>query len=139
MSSTEHDLSPRLEEFVTQVDDLKVTGGRSNPERTWMIVGAVGLVLGLVLTLMAWIRTGGTSNTGDFADFAAMGRFGLALTVAGAVLFAVMGTRRWLRFWLVRLVYEMREQSDRFDRAATAPVEHELSRSPNGVPNSSPR
>ncbi len=113
MSTSEETLSPRLQEFQQDVDDLKVTGGRANPERTWMIVGAVGMVAGVVVSLVAWIRTGGTSNTGDFADFAAMGRFGIALTVAGAVLFSMMAMRRWLRFWLIRLVYELRDQGDR--------------------------
>lgn len=139
MSNAEEHLPPRLQEFVRDVDDLKVTGGRSNPERTWMILGAIGLAVGLVLTLLAWIRTGGTDNTGDFADFAAMGRFGLALCFAGASVFVVMSMRRWLRFWLVRLVYEMREQSDRFDSGLMSAVERDVSQAPIGAPNSSPQ
>ncbi len=139
MTATEENLSPRMEEFTRDVEDLKVTGGRSNPERTWMILGAIGLVAGIALTLVAWIRTGGTSNAGDFADFAAMGRFGMALTFAGAALFTVMSMRRWLRFWLIRLVYELREQSDRFDSGLMTAVETDLSRPPTGGPNSSPQ
>ncbi len=138
MTNADENLSPRLREFAREVDDLKVTGGRSNPERTWMILGAVALAVGLVLCLVAWIRTGGTSNTGDFADFAAMGRFGLALSFTGAALFAVMSMRRWLRFWLVRLVYEMREQSDRFDSGLLAAVERDVSQPPSDDPSSSP-
>ena len=111
MSTTDADapLSPRLQELQTVVDDLKVTGGRANPERSWMILGGIAMVVGVVLALVGWVNTGGTSNTGDFADFAAMGRFGIALTVAGTALFTVMSMRRWLRFWLVRLIYELRE------------------------------
>ena len=101
--------SPRLQEFQAEVDDLKVTGGRANPERGWMILGGVAMVAGVVLTLVAWVNTGGTNHPGDFADFAAMGRFGMALTFAGTALFTVMSMRRWLRFWLLRLVYELRE------------------------------
>ena len=41
MTTTEEHLSPRLQEFRRDVDDLKVTGGRANPERTWMILGAI--------------------------------------------------------------------------------------------------
>lgn len=112
MSTTE-DVSPRLQEFQRDVEDLKVTGGRANPERAWMIAGAVAMVAGVALSLIGWISTGGTSNAGDFADFAAMARFGIALTIAGSALFTVMSLRRWFRFWLVRLVYEMRDQTDR--------------------------
>jgi len=113
MSTTEERLSPRLQEFKTEVDELKVTGGRANPERVWMNLGAIGMVAGVVVTLVAWLNTGGTSNPGDFADFAAMGRFGMALTFAGTALFTVMSMRRWLRFWLIRLVYELRDREDR--------------------------
>jgi hypothetical protein len=113
MSTSEEGLSPRLQAFSAEVDDLKVTGGRANPERAWMTVGAIGMVVGVVITLVAWLNTGGTSNTGDFADFAAMGRFGMALTFAGTALFTVMSMRRWLRFWLIRLVFELRDQADR--------------------------
>lgn len=113
MSTTEEPLSPRLQEFQGEVDELKVTGGRANPERAWMIVGALAMVAGVVLTLVAWISTGGTDHPGDFADFAAMGRFGLALAFAGTALFVVMSMRRWLRFWLIRLVYELRDTAAR--------------------------
>lgn len=115
MSTTDAAISPRLEQFKAEVDDLRVTGGKANPERAWMILGGVGMVVGVVLTLVAWIQTGGTNNTGDFADFAAMGRFGMALTFAGTALFIVMSMRRWLRFWLIRLVYELRDRADAGD------------------------
>jgi hypothetical protein len=135
MPNPDDQLPPRLEEFRRDVDDLRLTGGRANPERSSMILGAVALAAGLALTLVAWVRTGSSNNTGDFADFAAMGRFGAALALAGATLFAVMSLRRWMRFWLIRLVYEMRNQSDRFDQGLAAAVEGDLSR-PTGDPSS---
>jgi hypothetical protein len=135
MSNPDDQLPPRLEEFRRDVDELRLTGGRANPERTWMILGAVGMAAGLVLTLVAWLRTGSSNNTGDFADFAAMGRFGTALALAGATLFAVMSLRRWMRFWLIRLVYELRNQSDRFDQGLLSAVERDVSR-PTGDPSS---
>jgi hypothetical protein len=113
MTTSQQSLSPRLEAFQRDVEDLKVTGGRANPERAWMIVGAVAMVAGVALALVGWVGTGGTSNTGDFADFAAMARCGIALTIAGSALFTVMSLRRWFRFWLVRLIYEMRDQADK--------------------------
>lgn len=118
MSTTEEQLSPRLQAFQREVEDLKVTGGRANPERVWMMIGASAMVAGVALSLIGWISTGGTSNTGDFADFAAMARFGLTLAIAGSALFTVMSLRRWFRFWLVRLVYELRDQADRAVGAA---------------------
>lgn len=118
LTDTEHALSPRLQEFQREVEDLKVTGGRANPERAWMIVGALAMIVGVALGLVGWIGTRGTESTLDFADYSAMGRFGIALTIAGSALFTVMSLRRWFRFWLVRLIYELRDQADKATSAA---------------------
>ena len=113
-TSTEtSELTPRLQQFQTEVEGLKVTGGKANPERTWMIIGAIAMIVGVVLSLVAWILTQGTESSLDFASYNAMGNFGIALTVAGSVLFLVMSLRRYFRYWLVRLIYEHRDQVDR--------------------------
>jgi len=105
--------SARLQEFQQEVDQMKVTGGKANPERVWVILSVLGLIVGVVLTLFGWIATQGTTSTLDFASYNAMGNFGLALTVASAAVFVVMSLRRYFRFWLVRLIFEQREQTDR--------------------------
>jgi len=105
--------SARLQEFQQEVDQMKVTGGKANPERVWVILSVLGLIVGVVLTLFGWIATQGTKSTLDFASYNAMGNFGLALTVASAAVFVVMSLRRYFRFWLVRLIFEQREQTDR--------------------------
>lgn len=110
---TEGELSPRLQEFQREVDGLKVTGGKASPERTWTIIGGVMLVAGLLLTFLAWLLTHGTTKQLEIADYNALGTFGLALTIAGTGLFLVMSLRRYFRYWLVRLIYEQREQTDR--------------------------
>ncbi len=117
MTSTEQrtdgELSPRLQEFQREVDGLKVTGGKATPERTWSIIGGLLLLAGLVITFIAWLLTRGTSNSLEIADYNALGTFGLALTIGGTGLFLVMSLRRYFRYWLVRLIYEQREQTDR--------------------------
>jgi len=106
-------LTPRLREFQAEVEQLKVSGGRANPERTWMIIGAVAMAAGGILSLLAWILTRGTTSTVDFARYNVMGNLGLTLALAGTGLFVVMSLRRYLRYWLVRFIYEMRDQADR--------------------------
>lgn len=113
VTDTETELTPRLQQFQAEVEQLKVTGGRANPERTWMILGGLAMAVGVIISLLAWILTQGTESALDFASYNAMGNFGLALTVAGSVLFLVMSLRRYFRYWLVRLIYEQRDQMDR--------------------------
>ena len=110
---TEPELSPRLQQFQAEVEQLKVTGGRANPERTWTIVGGVAMAAGVILSLLSWILTQGTESSLDFASYNAMGNFGMALTIAGTGLFLTMSLRRYFRYWLVRLIYEQRDQTDR--------------------------
>jgi hypothetical protein len=112
-TTTAQPLSPRLQEFQSEVDKLKVTGGKANPERTWSIIGGLMMVAGIVITLIAWLATGGTDDAREFADYNAMGTFGLTLTIAGTGLFLVMSLRRYFRYWLVRLIFEQRDQTDR--------------------------
>jgi Ca2+/Na+ antiporter len=113
MTATEQPMSPRLQQFQAEVEQLKVTGGKANPERTWTILGGIGLAVGVVLSLLAWILTQGTDSALDFASYNAMGNFGLALTIGGGTVFLVMSLRRYFRYWLVRLIYEQRDQADR--------------------------
>jgi hypothetical protein len=101
----------RLRAFQDEVARMRLTGGRVTSERVWQALGGVGSAVGVVLTLVAWVGTRGTESQLDFADFAAMSRFGIALTIAGSAVFVVMSLRRWLRYWLLRLIFELREQS----------------------------
>jgi hypothetical protein len=113
MDSSTTPSSPRLQEFQSEVDKLKVTGGKANPERAWLIVAGIGMIVGIVLALVGWLSTSGTTSSLEIADFSAMGQFGLTLTVASTGLFVVMSMRRYFRYWLVRLIFEQREQTDR--------------------------
>jgi hypothetical protein len=105
--------SPRLQEFQSEVDKLKVTGGKANPERAWLILAGIGMIVGVVLALFGFIATQGTKSNLDFATYNAMGNFGIALSVASTGLFVVMSMRRYFRYWLVRLIFEQRAQTDR--------------------------
>jgi hypothetical protein len=113
MDSSTTPSSPRLQEFQSEVDKLKVTGGKANPERAWLILAGIGMIVGIVLALVGWLSTSGTTSVLEIADFSAMGQFGLTLTVASTGLFVVMSMRRYFRYWLVRLIYEQRDQTDR--------------------------
>ncbi len=107
------DASPRLQQFQSDVDQLKVSGGKANPERTWVIIGTILMVVGLLITFISYLSTHSSTNQAEWADYNVLSNFGLALTLVGAVLFLVMSLRRYFRFWLIRLIYEQREAADR--------------------------
>ena len=73
----------RLDQFTSEVNQLRVTGGAANPERQGAMWGAGLMGVGAIAAIV-----------------------GLALYMRNSM-------TRYLRFWLIRLVYEQREQADR--------------------------
>ncbi len=113
MTDTPMEVSPRLQQFQSEVEQLKVTGGRANPERTWMIVGIVLMIAGLIITLVSYTATHSSKVPDEWADYNVLSNFGLAVTVVGSVLFLTMSIQRYLRYWLIRLIHEQRDSTDR--------------------------
>jgi hypothetical protein len=113
-SSTNSTLSPRLQQFQAEVDQLKVSGGKANPERNGRILGGVLMAVGLILGIYAYF--GLSHNTTDplqQGDATVIGLLGVGFTIVGTGLFIVFSLTRYFRYWLVRIIYEQRDQTDR--------------------------
>jgi hypothetical protein len=112
-ASAETMSSERLAQFRDEVSKLKVTGGMANPER---LAGRWGIgltIFGFVVAIVSWWSA---FNAGSFEDiyrsqiFAAIG---IGISIVGIVLWIRNSLTRYFRFWMTRLVYEQREQTDR--------------------------
>jgi len=110
-STTEN--STRLSQFQTEIDRLGVTGGRANLERRFMRLGILVAVLGLVCTLAAYFASDSAEDMRDQIDMVIFAMFGVGLIILGGLFVAVNTVTRFLRYWLVRLIYELRDQTDR--------------------------
>jgi hypothetical protein len=112
-------LSPRLQQFQAEVDQLRVTGGRANPERMGRNLGAALMAVGLILGIYAYFGLShSTSNPLQQGDAFVVGLLGVAFTVVGTGLFVVFSLTRYFRYWLVRLIYEQRDQAARLREPA---------------------
>lgn len=104
----------RLEEFQAELARLRVKGSSKDDEQRLLFAGIVLMPVGLVLVLVGYI---GASGTTDFSAqvpyLLSGGLLGLGLTVVGAVLFLRYSLGRYLRFWLLRLIYEEHLTADR--------------------------
>ncbi|MCY4195070.1 MAG: hypothetical protein OXF04_12410 [bacterium] len=112
--------SSRLEEFHDEVTQLRASGGRANPDRWVFRIGLVLTIVGLAFTVVSFFLTGeaydaesGSQHIGHHVDLVVAAIFGFSLTLIGLVMITVSSFRRFMRYWLVRLVYEYREQTDR--------------------------
>ena len=106
--------SERLAQFEDEVAKLKVTGGGANPERLGRQVGHRPHDLRL---RRRDHRRGGARST-RAASKTSTGRrssllIGIGISIVGIVIWIRNSLTRYLRYWIIRLVYEQREQTDR--------------------------
>ena len=107
----------RLERFEEEVGKLKVTGGAANPERLGSAWGVGLTVFGLVVALISWWSA---YNAGDFESIhrsAIFALIGVGVAVVGMIVWIRNSMTRYLRYWIIRIVYEQREQTDRLIEA----------------------
>ncbi len=126
---TDPALSPRLAEFSQKVGDLSVTGGRANPERTGMRLGLALAVVGIVVAVLGAIVRRGDIEAGDasalLTELVRAGNgtiyvvLGLSLTLLGGLIWLRNSLTRYFRYWLIRLIYEDRANTDRLIAALT--------------------
>lgn len=115
-ASSEVMSSVRLAQFQDEVTKLKLKGGGANPERTGASWGVGLAIVGGIIVVIAWLSgKGGNTNAKLDAEVAAV--IGLLVGLVGVVLWLRNSLTRYLRYWLIRLIYEDREQTERLINA----------------------
>lgn len=107
------DTSPRLQEFQRQVDDLRLTGGKANPERMAVRGATVLFVVAVGLGLVAYFSSTSASDPRDQNEMIILAVLAVVIAVGAAALFVRASLTRYFRYWLIRLVYEDRANTDR--------------------------
>jgi len=107
------DLPPRLKEFQAEVDTMKISGGGANPERLGMTAGIVLFAVAILIEIVAFSGSSGASDARDQTDFVILALLGVVVALGAVALFVRYALTRWFRYWLVRLIYEDRQQTDR--------------------------
>ncbi|MEZ5166802.1 MAG: hypothetical protein R2695_10030 [Acidimicrobiales bacterium] len=109
--------SPRLKEFQSQVDELKLTGGRANPERTMVRLGIGLFVVAVIIEIVAYSKSHNTSDQLVQGDMMIIAMLGIVVALGAVALFVRASLTRYFRYWLVRLVFEDRANTDRIVEA----------------------
>ena len=78
----------RVEQFRAEIAEMKLRDPATSKERIWLGVGIAFMVVGL-------------------------GLGGIVAAVVGAALFLRYSLASFFRFWLARLIYEQKAQTDR--------------------------
>lgn len=104
----------RIDEFRTEVADLNIKTPADSGERTYLLVGIVLMVVGVVLILAGYWGASGTGLLAEQIPYVLSGGFlGVGVMIVGAAMFVRYSLSRYLRYWLIRTIYEDRAQSDK--------------------------
>jgi hypothetical protein len=105
--------SERLHEFQDEVAKLKVSGGGANPERLAERWGIALVIVGFIIAVLSWYSAYNANNFADIHRSAIAAAIGVGVAIVGIVIWIRNSMTRYLRYWIIRLVYEQREQTDR--------------------------
>ena len=104
----------RIDRFKSEISRLEVKVPEDKTEKSFLYAGVVLLVLGGLVIFGGYWGASGTPRVNEQLPYLLSGGFlGLGLMVGGAVLFVRYSMSRFLRFWLIREIYEQRTQTDR--------------------------
>ena len=125
MTNDEHTDAPgtmsssRLAQFEAEVGKLKVTGGGANPERLGAGWGIGLTILGFVVAIIScWnALDSGANNTDTELRSQIFAVIGIGISIVGIVIWMRNSLTRYLRYWIIRLVYEQREQTEQLVQA----------------------
>lgn len=103
----------RLREFEAEVAGLRIKGGSIERERQFTTVGLVLVVAGLAIAVVMAVISGGAADSRDQYTYLSWGLVGLILAVVGAAVWFRYSLTHYLRYWLLRLIYEERTRGQR--------------------------
>lgn len=102
------------DELRADVAGVRVPSPSPAGERRLLALGVVLVVAGIAAVVVGWWGASGTTTVSDQIPYLISGGLlGVALTIAGSVLFLRYSLARLARFWLIRLLHEQRVQTDR--------------------------
>ncbi len=96
----------RREQFEEQIAAVRIRTGKAEAEHRFALLGLVLLVGGAAVCLIAYLSSRGLSDTRDVLSASILALFGISLSIVGGALFLRYSLARFLRFWLLRLIYE---------------------------------
>jgi hypothetical protein len=102
----------RRQQFEADIAQVRVKTGGAAGEPRLIALGAVLMAAGVAVALIAFIISGSQSDTRDVLSSIIIAVFGLTLSVVGAAVFLRYSIGRFLRFWLLRLIYEQQDGAE---------------------------
>jgi hypothetical protein len=111
----------RVEQFAREIAAMNIRTPQAEQERWALVGGVVATLVGFACIIGAWWGASGTTVIVEAISYLISGGvLGLGLIIVGAALFVRYSSTRYLRYWLVRMIYEQQANADRVQQA----IEH---------------
>ena len=101
----------RRQEFATDIEKLHIAKTSGPRDRVVLVLGLVLAIVGLAVALLCYTQATGFNDIRDQTEMMILALFALGMVVLGTGLYCVKSLTRFLRLWLLRLIYEQREES----------------------------
>ena len=109
--------SHRVEQFKSDVGEMKLKAGNAGRERLAGIVGLILMLVGPIGSFLLWQSSMNLSDPRDLQSSLIGAVMCLAVSVLGAGLFVRYAFANFLRMWLLRRLYEGQANADRIVEA----------------------
>jgi hypothetical protein len=113
-------MSERIERLRTDAAALKVGRGAGR-DGLWQTVGVIAMVAGVAVSFAAYQLSLSKDDQRDIQSLQILAVSMLALAVAGGAVFLRYSLARFLRFWLLRQLYEGQAHIDQVVAALAPP------------------
>ena len=96
-----------------ELDRLKIKGGDTEPERGLVLFGVILFIVGIVTVFYALQSAHTSAEVTVQNEKIIIAIAGALLGISGVVIWARYSLTRYLRYWLLRQIFEERLQADR--------------------------
>ncbi|MGW6421571.1 hypothetical protein ACWF82_02755 [Nocardia sp. NPDC055053] len=97
----------RADRFARDLRELEIPDPSAGRSGLWLRTGAVLLVAGPVLVVLAYLMSHGTTDPLTQRDAIVLALGGVAAAVSGGAVFLRYSLTNFLRFWLARQAFEL--------------------------------
>lgn len=102
----------RVQRFREDVAALDLKVGNADRERRFQVLGVLAMVVGVAIAFVAYFGSTSLADARDVQSQTTLAIAGLALSVAGGLVFLRFSLGRFLRLWLLRQIHENRAQAE---------------------------
>jgi hypothetical protein len=96
-------------DFGAELGKLRASNNSGPMDRSVSVLGVLLAIVGLIVILVSFMQSRGYSSILDQMDALILSLFGIGLIIVGSALYIRSAMTRFLRYWLLRMVYEQRD------------------------------